>query len=78
MRKVLAGLVSVAALLICVPTASAHFPNYCGHGYISDGTLKEVFSKQYDEGLKHFHVYKSYVRVAGTGWVFQHQHTRVC
>jgi len=72
----------LALALFGAGKAQAHFPNYCGHGYISNGSERDVFVRQYDEGLKHYHVYTTQKKVYDSQgdpvWVRVHQHTRVC
>lgn len=72
-----AALAAVLVALILAGTARADYSWYCGHGYVSNGGVKDVFWKQYDDGLKHHHVYRTFVKLNGL-WYYAHQHDRVC
>lgn len=83
MKKLILSLTAALAIVAgTAGSAQAHFPSYCGHGYITNGSERDVFVRQFTEGLKHYHVYTSQVKVYDSQgnpvWARVHQHTRVC
>ena len=74
-------LTALIIALVVATSARADFSSYCGHGYISNGSVKDVFVREFNEGLKHYHIYKTYVKITYDGttfWGLSHQHKRVC
>lgn len=67
---------ALVVALVFVVNAKGDY-SYCGHGYISNGSVKDVYQSYYNAPSGHHHIYYTYLKLNGT-WFYAHKHDRVC